>query len=143
MITLETVKFSHTKALQQMEGLFFTCGSDAEAQKVVEMSVGFSIMEDGEVLGCCGVIRMWQGVGTWWMMASEKLKARPKLLLSTAREVIELIAKNHKYHRFEVFMDPTKTRDIRFIDALGFTFEGRMVKHTIDQKDHLLYARTY
>jgi RimJ/RimL family protein N-acetyltransferase len=143
MITLEPVKFSHTKALQQMDGMFFTCGTEEQAQKIVEMSTGLTMVEDGQVIGSCGVIKMWQGVGTWWMIIADSLRARPILLLKTAREIVELIATNHNYHRFEVFMDPEKTRHIRFIEALGFTFEGRMIQHTIDRKDHLLYARTF
>lgn len=142
MITLDTVKFSHAKALQHMEG-FFSGGDDVQIQKVIEMSVGFTLLEDGAVLGCCGVIKMWPGVGTWWMVIADDLRRRPKLLLKTAREVVELIAENHRFHRFEVFMDPEKTRHIRFVEALGFTFEGRMIQHTVDRRDHLLYARIF
>jgi len=143
MITIVPVSLAHTKALQRMEGLFFTMGTEEQAKVVVEMSIGFSMVEGDKVLGCCGVIKMWHGVGTMWMMVSEELKKRPRLLLTTAREITMLIAVNHRFHRLELFMNPELKKHIRFIEALGFTFEGRMIKHTVDKKDHLLYAKTF
>lgn len=143
MITLTTLTKDHVEFFRHMEGTFFHGADEVALQEVIRGSVGFALLEDGSVMGCCGVIKMWKGVGTWWMMATEPLRDRPRLLLSTAREVVDLIAEHHHYHRFEVFMDPEKTRHIRFIEALGFTLEGRLVKHTVDGTDHLLYAKTY
>lgn len=127
-----------------MEGLFFTgVDDDQHVELVLTNSAGFTVMEGERILGCGGMIMQWPGVGLMWLMATKELKSRPRTLLRIANDILQRLRGKMNIHRFQVYVDPAEPRHIRFVEALGFTFEGRMIQHTIDRKDHLLYARTY
>lgn len=144
MIRVVPALFSHIKQLQQLEGLFFTgADSDDNTRAVVEKSTAFSAMDGDRVLGAGGVITQWPGVGTLWLMASSDFKKHPKVLLGITIEMVERIRERGHFHRLQAYVDPDDSRHIRFMEALGFTLEGRLVKHTVDQRDHLLYAKTF
>jgi hypothetical protein len=144
MITVVPVRFSHVKELQQLEGMFFTgVNDDKHVELVLTNSAGFTVMEEDKILGCGGMIMQWPGVGLMWLMATKDFKRRPRTLLRISEDILGRLRGKLNIHRFQVYVDPAEPRHIRFVEALGFTFEGRMLKHTIDRKDHLLYARTY
>jgi RimJ/RimL family protein N-acetyltransferase len=144
MITIVPTLFSHVKQLQQLEGLFFAGIDDSEyAKVVVEGSTAFSMVDGDQVLACGGVIRQWSGVGIWWLIVGQEAKKHPRRLLLVCIEMMEKVRAKGHFHRFQLYVNPDEPRHIRFAEALGFTFEGRMIKHTLDGKDHLLYARTY
>lgn len=144
MIRIAPVQFCDIKQLQEFEGVFFTGVNDEfSVRTMLENSRGFSMKCDGLVLAAGGVIMQWPGVGLLWMMVSSEIRKYPKLLLRESRNILELLRINGHIHRFQAYVDPSESRHIRFIEALGFTLEGRMIKHTMDGKDHLLYARTY
>ena len=144
MIAVVPTTFAHLKQLQQMEGLFFTgIDDDKHAKNILENSTAFSMIEDGVVLGSGGILPQWPGVGQWWLMVGSGARRRPRALLRVCNDILERTRVKGRFHRFQVYVDPAEPRHIRFVEALGFTFEGRLVKHTVDGKDHLLYARTY
>jgi hypothetical protein len=144
MIQVTPVKFSHVKELQRLEGLFFTgVDDDQHVELVLTNSVGFTVLEDEKILGCGGMIMQWPGVGLMWLMATKEFRRRPRTLLKISNDILQRIRSKLSIHRFQVYVDPAEPRHVRFVEALGFTFEGRMIQHTVDRKDHLLYARTY
>jgi hypothetical protein len=144
MMQVVPVKFSHIKELERLEGMFFTgVSDDAHVQLVLTNSVGYTLLEGETILGCGGMIMQWPGVGLMWLMATKAMRRRPRTLLRMSAAVLQEIRSKHKIHRFQVFVDPAQSRHVRFVEALGFTLEGRMIQHTVDRKDHLLYARTY
>lgn len=144
MITVVPALFSHVKQLQALEGLLFTGeNSDDNTRMVVENSIAFSALDGERVIGCGGVIRQWHGVGTLWLMASSEFKHHPRTILRIAFDMVEKIRVRGNFHRLQAYVAAEDSRHIRFMEALGFTFEGKLVKHTVDKRDHLLYAKTF
>lgn len=144
-MSIVPAKFEHVKTIQRLEGIFFTgVNDDVHVKEVLKNSIGFTMLENEDtIIGCGGVIKQWPGVGTWWLLASRDVKNHTRTFFVSAQNLIDLIHRHHNFHRFQAFVDPDQPRHIRFVEALGFTFEGKMIQHTVDRKDHLLYARTF
>jgi hypothetical protein len=140
---LTTATVDHLDILRH-EGLFPGCTRLDLLNRYIMCGACFAMVDDnGNTLGAGGVFPLWPGVGIVWLAIKDELRRKPKIVLVTVKSMITAMQSAGSFHRFQMFVDPDTKRDIRFTEALGFTFEGRMVKHTHDQKDHLLYSLTF
>lgn len=108
------------------------------------MKVGktLSMIEDGEVLGCGGVIPRWKGCGEVWIAVTEKLRNRPVLLVRSTKRVIQMLHEAG-FHRLDMHIAKDDAGLCRWAISLGFTFEGIMLMYGLDRKDHNLYSLTW
>lgn len=124
-------------------GQFDGMPSDLLKRNFLDTGFAFSALEGGTIYGAGGVLNMWPGVGTLWLAITDDFRKKPRQLLNVCDDMISKIQVNGKFVRLQMFVDAAVQRDIHFTETLGFTFEGKLVRHKPDGGDHLLYARIY
>lgn len=93
---------------------------------VEEMAVAgpaITVLRDGVVLGCGGLVEMNQYRALVWALFS---KTTPANFLAMHRASVKMI-KTSKYKRIEAYVDPTFPAAIRWIEMLGFKMEQPFV----------------
>lgn len=94
---------------------------------------------DGEVIGCSGVLPIWQGRGMAWAYLSDKVSG--KNFMTVHRAVKKFLDGCH-LKRIEMSVDCRFDAAHRWAKALGFKMEaGRMEAYTPSGMDCSLYAR--
>lgn len=103
-----------------------------------EMS--FALTHENNVLACCGILQYWEGVGESWIEladGAEKYSALPGAVRDILNETQDLYC----LHRVVSTVRADNPKDIRFVQWLGYEWEGLMRKHGVDGSDYHLYAR--
>lgn len=140
---LTAATLNHLDVLRHA-GLFADCTRNDLFTRYIAPGACFAMLDENEItVAAGGVFPLWPGVGVLWLAIKDEARKKPKTLLVATRAMIELMRNAGAFHRFQMHVDPNVKRDIRFTEALGFTFEGKMSKFTSDEKDQLLYAKTY
>lgn len=102
----------------------------------------FTYTYDGRVIAIMGFIFLWDGVIQGWVVPSVHVYTAPFGFAKTVKRYIEVLAETFKCHRFQ-----TGTYDDEFhrrwMEWLGFEYEGTSKKFTPDKKDYLNYARFF
>jgi RimJ/RimL family protein N-acetyltransferase len=98
----------------------------------------FTVFDDaGTVLGCLGVYPLWPGRGYAWALLAHDAG---RVLLPLTRAVRWYLGRA-EFHRIEAHVDPRFANGRRWVERLGFAYEGLMRKCTPAGADQLLFAR--
>lgn len=102
-------------------------------------------LESDTVLAISGVFPRWAGHGTAWAYLSRGIRRREWVAITHAIEHHLQQALETDYHRVEVWAhaEPQFWCDIatRWIERMGFEFEGRARKFTPDARDMMIFAK--
>lgn len=90
-----------------------------EIKNVMENTCAFAAMDGERVLGCAGVIEMWEGRGAVWSMLGKDLG---KQFIGVHRAVKSFLD-NSRFRRLEATVDVGHEEGERWIKMLGFTLE--------------------
>lgn len=95
----------------------------------------------GEViLGCAGVVIVWQGMGSVWMTLSEEAALYRIWMTRTVKRCLADIMRAYDLHRLEAVVRADNERNQRWIEALGFAREGGTARaYTQDRQDAVRY----
>lgn len=106
------------------------------------MTAFTAMRRDGTVLACAGSISYWPGRGAVWAMIS-MLVSRAEFLAIHRRllEHLRLLRERDGMRRIEATCLAGWGNGRRWLDLLGFGFEGVMRAYAPDGQDHALYAR--
>jgi hypothetical protein len=92
---------------------------------------------DGRVMAIAGISEQWEGRGIAWSLLSPNIGHH---FIEIHRAVVRALAQTHM-RRIEAHVDPTFNSAVRWIQMLGFTYEGTMKRFDPDGRDMDLYAR--
>jgi|ERR1700723_3853064 len=100
-----------------------------------------STFHDGKLLGVAGYLTLWPGVVEMFVIPSKYIFEYPQVSFRICYRTISLLKAHPNIHRLQssVLDDPTR---VKFIEKLGFVYEGRMKLYTKDKQDYLMYAIT-
>jgi hypothetical protein len=143
MIKIAPITMDDLHSMKKMSGLFAHIDIEYTGHALISVGAGFSMIEDGQCIGCGGVIPRWSGVGEVWIAVSENLRRRPLLLVKETLRVMDMLNTRSGFHRLQLHIPSTDTGLKRWAESLGFTFEGRMLQYGPDKRDHDLYARIF
>lgn len=117
-------------------------GFDAFRRGVVPLDGLSRAVRDGEAcLGAYGIIEMWPGVGRIWGFFSEPLvREHPHVLALHAKRDLQL-AVDLGFDRVEASCHTQHPAAVRFLEWLGFEYEGLMRRYSPSGDDNYLYAR--
>jgi hypothetical protein len=112
-----------------------------------QLGPAFTGIIDGEVVGCCGIMQYWPGVGELWLVVSDQAPlARVRIIRALLRD-FEKVAARHNLMRIQVFIpDGGETFSRRFVEKMGFVRETKddgMRKFAMDGETCHLYAKVY
>lgn len=97
-----------------------------------------TVVLDGRVVACCGVVRMWEGRGELWGLIAADIGQEGMRRMHYAAKAW---LRNTAWRRLEAHCDAEHVQAHRWLELLGFTCEGPLAKYTPDGRDCLRYAR--
>lgn len=109
-----------------------------EMKACLENSLSFAGMDGERVLGCAGIIEMWEGRGAVWSMLSGSIGRQ---FVAVHRAVSGFLDASH-YRRLEATVDVGFEEGVRWIEMLGFRLETPCMKGYLPNGgDAAMYVR--
>jgi hypothetical protein len=99
----------------------------------------FTLKMDGKVVACFGVLKLWEGRGDAWALIDGDIGARGMRRLHF--EIRKRLEAAHEFRRIETACDAGFAQAKRWLELLGFQYEGPLLKYTPDGRDCLRFAR--
>ena len=93
--------------------------------------------DDGEILGIAGLIVQWENRATAWALVSAGAGKRFVRIHAAVKRFLDVAP----FRRIEASVDVGFIEGMRWMEMLGFEYEGLMVAYRPDGADMLLYAR--
>ena len=98
-----------------------------------------TLLSDNEPIACLGISFQEWGKAEAWALLSNSFKDYKLSIYKMAKAGLGMIST--EYHRIQATVDPGYPETIRWIEALGFEYEGRLRKYGPDKQDYLMYSR--
>ncbi len=110
--------------------------------KQLRSGLSYTIIDNGNIALCAGVLDKWSGVGSGWFLFSALF--RTECFLPVHRHTMRFIRimLQERYHRIEITVAPGHEEGHRWAKALRFEEEGLMRKYDPKGRDAFMYART-
>ena len=126
---------------QQLGGLKGYPDADKWCKEADEDSKAFTVMYDGKMVACAGIITIMDGVGLAWALYPPNIgdyHIDPRIGKDKLKE---LIAK-YKYRRVQATVRVDFPAGASYLRYMGFKREGTMKMYEPDKTDAFLYAIT-
>uniref|UniRef100_A0A6M3IIV0 N-acetyltransferase domain-containing protein n=1 Tax=viral metagenome TaxID=1070528 RepID=A0A6M3IIV0_9ZZZZ len=95
-----------------------------------------------KLVGCGGVIPMWEGVGEGWLAVHRENSQHRELLTALCiRELLDNIIKSANLRRVQAVIRTDFAKAILLVETLGFKREGELVEFCPDKCNAYIYAR--
>lgn len=101
---------------------------------------GITCLIDDEVIFCCGLKKINQGVGHVWVLPSVYCNRYKIFTYKTIKELLEKHAKEFRLHRIQTTIEP---EFIKWIEFLGFERESILKQVKADKTDLFFYTKFY
>lgn len=97
----------------------------------------YSILKDGKVLACLGVVMHWQGRGECWAVLDKHLKHD----FIHIHKAAKFFLNQAEIKRIEAVVACDHDKGLRWAKSLGFNLEAECMKsYGIDGKDYALFS---
>jgi RimJ/RimL family protein N-acetyltransferase len=93
--------------------------------------------DDGNVVGCSGVVEQWENRAIAWALLSDWSGKHFVKIHKAVKRFLD----STDYRRIEAFVDAEFEQGHRWVNMLGFEREGYMRSFNPDGRDAVLYAR--
>lgn len=104
------------------------------------MGPAYTVMHEGRIIACSGVMIIWPGVGVAWCAFSDEFPSHRIWMTGHVRRVLRDIIRVHNLHRVEAVTLAESDKNAEWIEALGFTREKNIAqKYTSDKRDAVRY----
>lgn len=107
---------------------------------VAEAGFAFSLVEDGRVVLCGGIIHGLPGVANCWLLPTAYINAYSHHAARAVARVLEDLMETHQLHRLESGCQDTKLLS-RWMEFLGFTREGIQRQAGINRTDLVMWGK--
>jgi hypothetical protein len=113
----------------------------AYAEELQQPGWSFTLIENGHIICCSGIVDMWPGVGEAWFLASSKIHEYPRPFIRFAKtDVIQKVVDENDLWRVQAVCKADWPAAIKFARFLGFESEGVMRKYGPEGADYLRMA---
>ena len=99
-----------------------------------------TVVVDGEIIGCGGVLIFWTGFGEAWICLSKNVERHKIVAVRFLKKVLEDVLNEFNLVRLQITVRPDFPDAIKLVESLGFQYEGIMRKYLPTGKDAYLYA---
>ncbi len=105
----------------------------------------YTMLEDGKPIAIMGITQMWEGVAEVWSLLSDQAKTfhAGHNMLKKVRWALETFQRELHIHRFQATALATHKEGCRFLEAMGFSLEAKLMNYGHDKRPHCLYSRCY
>jgi Acetyltransferases, including N-acetylases of ribosomal proteins len=95
----------------------------------------------GDILACAGVTLLWRGVGAAWCITSPLVARHPLSFHRAVRRMLDLLEASLGLHRVQVEVQGDHFVSQRWVERLGFEFEGFMPGYGPDGSRYVRFGR--
>lgn len=104
-------------------------------------SHAYTLVVGFEIIGCAGVIESWPGGGEAWAMLSSSVEKYPLFFHRAIKRGLDRIRATYRLHRIQLTVRVDLPHNYhRWVEILGFRFEGLQKMSDPDRNDHYRYA---
>jgi hypothetical protein len=103
----------------------------------------FTGIQKGRIVVIAGIVRLWTGVGGGWSLTSPLVEKLPVAFHRAVRRNILELEEKLCLHRLQITVQASHVVSQRWVERLGFRFEGVLKKYGPDGEDYLLFARVH
>lgn len=103
----------------------------------------FTILCQGEVMFCAGIIPFFQGTAEAWMMRDNRVSRVAVFLCKAATIFFDKIGPDLRLRRIQILVHLQNHAAVKWAKYLKFTTEGTLKQFGPDGADHLMMARIY
>ena len=96
---------------------------------------------NGRIVACAGLVVIGAGQGVAWMRLSAEVRKRPIWFYKITKKILEDQCRVWGLHRIEAKVLASSARDCRWIERMGFVYEGEARKAMPDKTNAFSYAR--
>lgn len=112
----------------------------AYAEELQQPGWSFTLIENGYIICCAGIVNMWPGVGEAWFLASSKIHEYPKPFIRFSKNAMQKVVNENDLWRVQAVCKADWRAAIRFAHFMGFQSEGIMRKYGPEGADYLRVA---
>jgi hypothetical protein len=109
----------------------------ADLTDLSNAGLAWTAEDNGEVLAIAGLAVQWENRAIAWSLVSANAGKRFVKIHAAAKRFLDAAP----FRRIEANVDVGFTEGMRWMDLLGFKYEGLMAAYRPDGADMLLYAR--
>ena len=102
---------------------------------------GYTLTDDGVILGMGGIHKMWGRVAEGWFFISKQGKIKYKSVVKHTYYMFDVIETENELDRIQASVSADDPTAIRFAKWLGFENEGLMRQYGVDGGDYYRMAR--
>lgn len=111
------------------------------ASELQQPGWSYTLIENGHIICCAGIVNMWPGVGEAWFIASSKIHQYPKPFIRFAKtDVMKKVVDENDLWRVQAVCKADWPAALRFANFMGFETEGLMRKYGPEAMDYLRVA---
>jgi len=101
----------------------------------------YTLVENGHIICCAGIVNMWPGVGEAWFIASGKIHANVRPFIRFAKtDVMQKVVEENDLWRVQAVCKSDWPAAQKFAAFMGFEPEGVMRKYGPEGMDYIRVA---
>jgi RimJ/RimL family protein N-acetyltransferase len=115
---------------------------EAQVEADCEGSLAVTIIQDGRILACGGILPIGDGLGYCWLFGSTYLHLARMWFFRETLKWLHGMFETLSLHRLQTVCHVDDTQGIKWVEALGFIAEGTLKSYDAKQGDYVMYAIT-
>lgn len=105
-----------------------------------ESGMAWTGLDDQGLIGCAGLDIQWPGVAEAWAMFSPRIEDNIFVIVKVIKKWIAELMEDRSLHRIQCHVREDHPQALRFVQVLGFKWEGTNIKFTQDGADCFEFA---
>lgn len=122
-----------------------TCiGNSVESLKLLhKYGPAYTGIHNGEIVGIAGVVLFWKRVGEVWLVGSNKLTECKLSFHKSVIRGLSMVASGLGMHRMQGIVPIKYPNNIKWLEKIGFEYEGMLEKYGVDGSDCVIMKRIF
>ena len=113
------------------------------AAAYIQAGPAFTGFYDGEIMACCGIAKIWNGVGYLWAITTALVATKPKSFHRAIVHGLEQLRFTMGLWRLETAIHEDHWVSQLWIQRLGLKFEGKAPGFGPDKSTYIRFGRYY
>jgi hypothetical protein len=106
------------------------------------MEFSSTLMIDGQIITCLGLVPLWEGVYEVWQIPSIYVEKHKLEYVKIFRQMMNTYAEKFKIHRLQTH-SPADDFHNAWMEFMGFTLEGTLKQYSRFKEDFNIWARRF
>jgi len=100
-----------------------------------------TVMYDGRVIACGGILPLGSGIGYAWMFGSVYLQRHSLWFIRELEQWLTALALTLELHRLQTVCHVDDAQGKKWVEALGFVAEGTLRSYDVHKGDYIMYSQ--